>query len=88
MNPDLRRGFLRRAVAQQAPLLATLLDRYCRQHATTWEAVAASLGCSLATLEHIAMCGLPRAESWQTDVDAIADGRVDPTHLGDLLARL
>jgi hypothetical protein len=82
------RGFLRRAVRAEAPLLATSLQRYAEAEAMTWEELARSLGCSPDALDQVALCRPPREENFVADAEAIAGEYLDPARLLPFLRQL
>jgi hypothetical protein len=80
--------FVQRAINTDAPLLAAPLHHYAVAEGLSWEQLAALLDCSTDVLDAVAMCRPPRADTFLTDVIAIADGQVDTTKLLNLLRRI
>jgi len=81
-------GLVRQAAERRAPLLATSLWDYARAEGLSWSELAASLGCSEAGLDRIALCRPPREEQFMADAAVIAAGVVAPDRLVPLLRRL
>ncbi|MCW3052304.1 MAG: hypothetical protein JWN14_1474 [Chthonomonadales bacterium] len=84
----LRAQFVRRALQDDTPLLASALHRYAVAEGQTWTELAQALGCSVDGLNQVALCRPPRPESFVADVEAIAADYVDADHLLPLLRRL
>lgn len=80
--------FVQRAIAMNAPLLATSLYRYTQSEGITWAELAQRLNCELEDLNGVALCGPPRTETFVEDVRDIANDHVDFARLLSLLRQL
>jgi hypothetical protein len=64
---------LARRVSSNPSFLANVLLHYQVQHAASEAALAADLGCAVAVLTNVRLCGVPRVDHFAADCRAIAE---------------